>query len=106
MVVTNPVTLITEIIAIRVGMVFFAISAPIAVAGAVALDLGASPVHALTLVAAPAMGFMTMTDRQEVNHMIVAVDGRNAPAQRLYHAAGFLEMDRCEVLLNFLNERK
>jgi len=97
LVVTNPVTLITEIIAIRVGMVFFAISAPIAVAGAVALDLGASPVHALTLVAAPAMGFMTMTDRQEVNHMIVAVDV-NDPEFDIYQEARELLQHRPAVL--------
>jgi mycothiol synthase len=43
---------------------------------------------------------------QGATHMIVAVDGRNTPAQQLYQAAGFIEMDRCEVLLNFLNQRE
>src|SRR5882757_1453474 len=37
------------------------------------LVLGTSPIHPLTLVAARAIGLMTLTDRQEVDHKVVAV---------------------------------
>ena len=37
------------------------------------LVLGTSPVHPLTLVAARAIGLMTMTDQQEVDHKVIAV---------------------------------
>ena len=41
---------------------------------------------------------------QKAASLIAAVDDRNTPALKLYRAAGFEEIDTCEVLLRFLAE--
>jgi inorganic pyrophosphatase len=69
------------------------------------LVLGTSPIHPLTLVAARAIGLMTLTDRQEVDHKVVAVHV-NDPEFDIYQEARELPQHRLAVLKRFFKDYK
>ena len=69
------------------------------------LVLGTSPIHPLTLVAARAIGLTTMTDRQEVDHKVVAVHV-NDPEFDIYQEARELPQHRLAVLKRFFKDYK
>jgi inorganic pyrophosphatase len=67
--------------------------------------LGTTAIHPLTLVAARAIGLMTMTDRQEVDHKVVAVHV-NDPEFDIYQEARELPQHRLAVLKRFFKDYK
>src|ERR1700742_532332 len=69
------------------------------------LVLGSSPVHPLTLVAARAIGLMTLTDRQDVDHKVVAVHV-NDPELDIYQEARELSEHRLAMLKRFFKDYK
>ena len=69
------------------------------------LVLGTSPVHPLTPVAARAIGLMTMTDRQEVDHKVIAVHV-NDPEYDIYKETRELPPHRLAVLKRFFKDYK
>lgn len=69
------------------------------------LVLGAEPVYPLTLVAARAIGLMTMKDQEETDHKIVAVHV-NDPEYSSYRDVHQLPPHRLAVLKRFFEDYK
>jgi inorganic pyrophosphatase len=69
------------------------------------LVLGSTPVIPLTLVAARAIGIMTMNDQQEVDHKIIAVRVNDAEYDS-YQEASELPRHRLAVLKRFFEDYK
>jgi len=69
------------------------------------LVLGAEPVYPLTLVAARAIGLMTMKDQEELDHKIVAVHV-NDPEYNSFFQADELPMHRLNMLRRFFQDYK
>ena len=69
------------------------------------LVLGAEPVYPLTLVAARAIGLMTMTDQEDLDHKIVAVH-LNDPEYNSYRDVHQLPPHRLAVLKRFFEDYK
>jgi inorganic pyrophosphatase len=69
------------------------------------LVLGAEPVYPLTLVAARAIGLMTMNDQDEVDHKIIAVHV-NDPEYNSYHDVHQLPPHRLAVIKRFFEDYK
>lgn len=69
------------------------------------LVLGAAPVYPLTLVAARAIGLMTMKDQEELDHKIIAVH-LNDPEYNSYHDAHELPPHKLAVLKRFFEDYK
>ena len=69
------------------------------------LVLGAEAVYPLTLVAARAIGLMTMTDNEEVDHKIVAVHV-NDPEFNSYHDVHQLPPHKLAVIKRFFEDYK
>jgi hypothetical protein len=67
--------------------------------------VGTTPVYPLTLVEARAIGLMTITDREEVDHKVVAVHV-NDPDFDIYHEARELPQHRLTVLKRFFMDYK
>ena len=74
--------------------------------GMIVTDPGStSPIDPLTLVAARAIDLMTVTDRQEVDHKVVAVHV-NDPEFDIYQEARELPQHRLAVLKRFFKDYK
>jgi inorganic pyrophosphatase len=69
------------------------------------LVLGAEPVYPLTLVAARAIGLMTMKDQEELDHKIVAVHV-NDPEFNSYHDVHQLPPHKLAVIKRFFEDYK
>lgn len=69
------------------------------------LVFGSSSVHPLTLVFARAIGLMTMTDQQEVDHKVIAVT-INDPEYDIYQETSQLPPHRLAVLKRFFEDYK
>jgi len=69
------------------------------------LVLGAEPVYPLTLVAARAIGLMTMKDQEDLDHKIVAVH-INDPEYNSYHDVHQLPPHKLAVIKRFFEEYK
>lgn len=69
------------------------------------LVLGAEPVYPLTLVAARAIGLMTMTDQEELDHKVIAVHV-NDPEYNSYHDAHDLPPHKLAVIKRFFEDYK
>lgn len=69
------------------------------------LVLGAEPVYPLTLVAARAIGLMTMKDQEELDHKVVAVH-INDPEYSSYHDVHQLPPHRLAVIKRFFEDYK
>jgi inorganic pyrophosphatase len=69
------------------------------------LVLGAEPVYPLTLVAARAIGLMTMKDQDELDHKIIAVHV-NDPEFNSYHDVHQLPPHKLAVLKRFFEDYK
>jgi len=69
------------------------------------LVLGAEPVYPLTLVAARAIGLMSMKDQDELDHKIVAVHV-NDPEYNSYHDVHQLPPHKLAVLKRFFEDYK
>ncbi len=69
------------------------------------LVLGAEPVFPLTLVAARAIGLMTMKDQEELDHKIIAVHV-NDPEFNSYHDVHQLPPHKLAVLKRFFEDYK
>ena len=69
------------------------------------LVLGAEPVYPLTLVAARAIGLMTMKDQEEMDHKIVAVHV-NDPEFNSYHDVHQLPPHKLAVIKRFFEDYK
>jgi len=69
------------------------------------LVLGAEPVPPLTLVAARAIGLMTMKDQEEMDHKIVAVHV-NDPEFNSYHDVHQLPAHKLAVIKRFFEDYK
>ena len=69
------------------------------------LVLGAEPVYPLTLVAARAIGLMTMKDQEEMDHKIVAVHV-NDPEYNSYRDVHQLPPHKLAVIKRFFEDYK
>lgn len=69
------------------------------------LVLGAEPVYPLTLVAARAIGLMTMTDQEQLDHKVIAVHIHD-PEYNTYHDVHQLPPHRLAVLKRFFEDYK
>lgn len=69
------------------------------------LVLGAEPVYPLTLVAARAIGLMTMTDQDQLDHKIIAVHV-NDPEYNSYRDVHQLPSHRLAVIKRFFEDYK
>jgi len=69
------------------------------------LVLGDEPVYPLTLVAARAIGLMTMTDQNELDHKIIAVH-LNDPEYSSYDDVHQLPSHRLRVIRRFFEDYK
>ena len=69
------------------------------------LVLGAEPVYPLTLVAARAIGLMTMKDNDELDHKIIAVHV-NDPEYSSYHDVHQLPPHKLAVIKRFFEDYK
>jgi inorganic pyrophosphatase len=69
------------------------------------LVLGAAPVYPLTLVAARAIGLMTMKDQEEIDHKIVAVHV-NDPEYNSYRDVHQLPPHKLAVIKRFFEDYK
>ena len=69
------------------------------------LVLGAEAVYPLTLVAARAIGLMTMKDQEELDHKIIAVHV-NDPEYNSYHDVHQLPPHRLAVIKRFFEDYK
>lgn len=69
------------------------------------LVLGAEPVYPLTLVAARAIGLMTMLDQEELDHKIIAVH-INDPEYNSYRDAHELPPHKLAVIKRFFEDYK
>ncbi len=69
------------------------------------LVLGAEPVYPLTLVAARAIGLMTMKDQEEMDHKIIAVHV-NDPEFNSYHDVHQLPPHKLAVIKRFFEDYK
>jgi inorganic pyrophosphatase len=69
------------------------------------LVLGAEPVYPLTLVAARAIGLMSMKDQEELDHKIIAVHV-NDPEYNSYHDVHQLPPHKLAVIKRFFEDYK
>ncbi len=69
------------------------------------LVLGAEPVYPLTMVAARAIGLMTMKDQEDLDHKVVAVH-INDPEYSSYHDVHQLPSHKLAVIKKFFEDYK